>query len=491
MLGHDPNADIALLQGRSEGPVAAAAAARRQREGPGRRAGGGDRVAVRTGAVAVGRDRLRRRPRGRLADAVLDLGRDPDRRRDQPGQLRRAAGRRQRRRDRDQPADPEPLGGGEGVGFAVPINVVKRSIGQLRESGKARYAYLGVTSVPLYPAARRALQARRRQGRVGPAGSTPAGRPSRPGCAAAAAPRSFQGSPFSRGGDVITKIGGTPVENADDLSTAIAQLQAGRDRRRRDPPRRQDADGEGQARRAPARRPCRVRSGSAHERAAATGAGLEPRAGHLSGGRLRQARHRRPRDRADRPRLPPRRDLDRLGHDRPGRRGRPRARRQAVRGRGARGRLLPRAVRRVRRRGLRPLLQHHRQPDALVHPALPLGPEQRAGHPPPRGRGLQAGLPGRQPRPRGRRHRRDRGPGRARRDGPRLPLLHAPRHGPRGPPGRLPAPLHPHPVDPAGRLARAARRRSARRSTSGCWPTTSSASTPAPTSATSSSAAAT
>ena len=56
---------------------------------------------------------------------------------------------------------------------------------------------------------------------------------------------------------------------------------------------------------------------------------------------------------------------------------------------------------------------------------------------------------------------------------------------------RLPAPLRPHPLDAAGRLARAARARSATRSSTGCWPTTSSASTPAPTAATSCSAAAT
>ena len=56
---------------------------------------------------------------------------------------------------------------------------------------------------------------------------------------------------------------------------------------------------------------------------------------------------------------------------------------------------------------------------------------------------------------------------------------------------RLPAPLHPHPVDAAGRLARAAERASATRSTTACWPTTSSASTRAPTGATSCSAAAT
>ena len=42
-------------------------------------------------------------------------------------------------------------GGGEGVGFAVPVDAVKRSIDKLREDGEARYAYLGVSSVELYP----------------------------------------------------------------------------------------------------------------------------------------------------------------------------------------------------------------------------------------------------------------------------------------------------------------------------------------------------
>ena len=42
------------------------------------------------------------------------------------------------------------------------------------------------------------------------------------------------------------------------------------------------------------------------------------------------------------------------------------------------------------------------------------------------------------------------------RDGSRLPPLHAARAGAPRPPRRLPAPLRPHPLDPAGRLARAA-----------------------------------
>ena len=58
-------------------------------------------------------------------------------------------------------------------------------------------------------------------------------------------------------------------------------------------------------------------------------------------------------------------------------------------------------------------------------------------------------------------------------------------------PDVVPAPLHPHPVDAVGRLAGAARRGSARRSSRASWPTTSSAFTRAPTGATSCSAAAT
>ena len=84
------------------------------------------------------------------------------------------------------------------------------------------------------------------------------------------------------------------------------------------------------------------------------------------------------------------------------------------------------------------------------------GTFQRPGHPPPRGRGVRVRLQRRQRGPRARRRRGDRRPGRAGRDGPRLPPLHAAGPRPARAARRLPAPLHPHPVDPVGRLARAA-----------------------------------
>ena len=68
VLGHDPNADIALLQVDPKGLSLRPLPLGDSEKVHGRRAGGGDRVAVRAGAVAVGGDRLRGRPRGRVAD---------------------------------------------------------------------------------------------------------------------------------------------------------------------------------------------------------------------------------------------------------------------------------------------------------------------------------------------------------------------------------------------------------------------------------------
>jgi len=48
-------------------------------------------------------------------------------------------------------------GGGEGVGFAVPADTVRRSLRALRSKGRVDYGYLGVTSQPLYPQLARRL----------------------------------------------------------------------------------------------------------------------------------------------------------------------------------------------------------------------------------------------------------------------------------------------------------------------------------------------
>jgi S1-C subfamily serine protease len=42
-------------------------------------------------------------------------------------------------------------GGGEGVGFAIPVDTVRRSLGELRDRGRVEYGYLGVETLTVWP----------------------------------------------------------------------------------------------------------------------------------------------------------------------------------------------------------------------------------------------------------------------------------------------------------------------------------------------------
>ena len=117
-------------------------------------------------------------------------------------------------------------GGGEGVGFAVPIDVVKRSVDQLRETGRARYAYLGVSSTPLYPQLVEHFELDVAKGAWIQA-VNPGGPAQKAGLKGGTGEEVFQGSTFARGGDVITKLGGRPVTGAEDLAAAIARFKPG------------------------------------------------------------------------------------------------------------------------------------------------------------------------------------------------------------------------------------------------------------------------
>ncbi len=119
-------------------------------------------------------------------------------------------------------------GGGEGVGFAVPVDAVKRSIDMLRENGEARYAYLGVSSVEVYPQLVERFDLDVDKGAW--VQEVNAGGPAdRAGLRGGSSPVEFQGQSFRPGGDVITEVEGRVVEDSADLAEVIAEFPPGRE----------------------------------------------------------------------------------------------------------------------------------------------------------------------------------------------------------------------------------------------------------------------
>ena len=99
-------------------------------------------------------------------------------------------------------------GGGEGVGFAVPVDTVRRSLTQLRETGKVDYGFLGVTASPLYPQLARRLGLPVDRGALVAAvqKDSPA---AKAGLSAGKGKIEFQGQrDIPRGGDVIVAVDG-------------------------------------------------------------------------------------------------------------------------------------------------------------------------------------------------------------------------------------------------------------------------------------------
>jgi S1-C subfamily serine protease len=117
-------------------------------------------------------------------------------------------------------------GGNEGVGFAVPMDLVKRSLDQLRANGSAKYAYIGVTTETLYPQLADRLGLSVDTGALvskvikgGPADDA--------GIQAGDQQVEFQGLRATAGGDVIVAVDGHKIVGVTDLPELIAQHEPG------------------------------------------------------------------------------------------------------------------------------------------------------------------------------------------------------------------------------------------------------------------------
>ena len=119
-------------------------------------------------------------------------------------------------------------GGGEGVGYAIPVDQVKRSLDQIREGGKVRYAYLGVATTAVYP------QLAEKFGLGTTTGAwvqevVKGGPAEKAGLRAGKDETRFQARPYRAGGDVVTKVGPTRVRTENDLGRALTKYKPGDD----------------------------------------------------------------------------------------------------------------------------------------------------------------------------------------------------------------------------------------------------------------------
>jgi 2-alkenal reductase len=113
-------------------------------------------------------------------------------------------------------------GNAEGVGFAVPINSAKRSMRQLIETGRVRYAWVGVTTQTVTPrlAERFGYGAARGAAVQEVVDGSPA---DEAGLRGGTAQQDFDGVLIRPGGDLIVAINDVAVETADDVVRVIAE----------------------------------------------------------------------------------------------------------------------------------------------------------------------------------------------------------------------------------------------------------------------------
>jgi 2-alkenal reductase len=116
-----------------------------------------------------------------------------------------------------------------GVGFAVPVNTVKRIVPQLIETGRARYPYLGITADNRFsmPELAEALKLPTSRG-VLVSTVTDGGPAERAGLRGGDREETVRGFSVAAGGDIIVAIDETPIGSFDEMiSYLIARTEVG------------------------------------------------------------------------------------------------------------------------------------------------------------------------------------------------------------------------------------------------------------------------
>ncbi len=117
-------------------------------------------------------------------------------------------------------------GGGEGVGFAIPVDAVSRSLRELRANGKVGYGYLGVQTLSLWPQLAERLDLDTDDGALiqDIESDSPA---EKAGLKEGDDEIGFQATRVRTGGDVIVAVDGRRLSRSDDLADEISAMSAG------------------------------------------------------------------------------------------------------------------------------------------------------------------------------------------------------------------------------------------------------------------------
>ena len=117
-------------------------------------------------------------------------------------------------------------GGAEGVGFAVPVDAIRRSLRELRDNGRVDYGYLGVGTQVIYPQLAERLDLDVGAGAL--VQEVEEGSPAEDADIEAGDDQiTFQGRPVPTGGDVIVAVNGKRLTMHDDLADVISSMNAG------------------------------------------------------------------------------------------------------------------------------------------------------------------------------------------------------------------------------------------------------------------------
>ncbi len=117
-------------------------------------------------------------------------------------------------------------GANDGVGFAVPVSAIKRSVAQLEEEGEVEYAYIGVAIQAVYPQLAEKLGLDTDHGGL-ISEVVPDSPADEAGLIGGDGKLDFQAIPYETGGDVILSIDGHPVVQPDDLARYISLHEPG------------------------------------------------------------------------------------------------------------------------------------------------------------------------------------------------------------------------------------------------------------------------